>query len=329
MADPALYNAILEENKCIQNTIQLTQLEAVLSALAKKPWETSNWSAIPLLESPVGSLCVYDSTADLRCGSTCTWTVPSGATRAQFQIWGAGAGTGNGACCGGSPFGANGAYATTIIDVVEGCDYTLCAGCAYCCYACCTANNTTAGCQSYVTGYGLTGVCADGATSRISCGMKYLHGGGYTQCRYRGEGSDTASGPCLCSGGSNYCFSNSCATCGVVPFVADQAQIFYGTAQGSRVYGLPSVYSSGCFDTNHNGYFISPPVISPAHTEQLNSSCCVTFSSGTCCGGCRCRAADGFRAFPGAGGTYTHMMGGSTAWSGDAGRGGMVKVAWC
>jgi hypothetical protein len=32
--------------------------------------------------------------------------------------------------------------------------------------------------------------------------------------------------------------------------------------------------------------------------------------------------------YPGAGGFATHMMGGATDWSGDAGRGGMVRVTW-
>lgn len=330
MADPALYNAILEENKCIQDTIQEAGIAAALAALAEEPANSDNWSLLPLIESPTGCLCVYDSASGyLRCGASCTWTVPSGATKVQFQMWGAGAGTANGRCCAGSPFGASGAYATVIIDAVEGCQYTLCAGCAYCCYACCSAENTTTGCQSYVTGYGLSGVCADGGTSRISCGMKYLHGGSYGQCRYRGEGSDSNSGACICASGSWYCFDNSCATCGVVPFIADQTQVYHGTATGSTVYGLPSIHGGGCFNTNHYGYFISSPNIAPDHTEQSNSCCCMSFSSGSCCGGCRCQACTGHRCYPGAGGTYTHMMGGSTAWSGDAGRGGMVRVSWC
>ena len=334
MADPAVYNAILEENRRMQKSIQDVQAAAALAALNSTPWESSNWNLIPLLDSPTGCLCVTDTGSGYRrCGTCCNWTVPAGTTQAQFQLWGAGAGSGNGTCCSGGPYGQNGAYASTIIDVTPGDSYTLCGGCAYCCYACCTVENTTAGCQSYATGNGLTGFCADGGCARISCGMKALHDT-YGQCRWRGTSSSNVSGPCICAnGGAYYCFSNSCASCGEIPFISGASstsspqQTYHGTSTGT-VIGLPGIWGGGCFDTNHYGYMIAPPVISPCHTAQPLSCVCETFSSGACCGGCRCRAADGYRCYPGAGGTYGHMMGGTTAWSGDAGRAGMVRVTW-
>lgn len=332
MADPALYNAILEENKCIQTLIQTAAQEAIVAAavaiLNAEPFIPANWAVLPLLSNPTGCLCVLDTASGfLRCGANCTWTVPAGTSKVQFQIWGAGGGTGNGNCCSGSPYGSSGAYATVIIDAVAGCQYTLCAGCAYCCYGYCTTENVTYGCQSYVTGAGLTNFCAMGGTARISCGMKYLNN--ISQCRWRGPGTDNTQGPCICAGGNWYCFASSCSTCQVVPFIPDKEQIYYGTATTNTVLGMPAVFGGGCFDTNHYGYFTAPPMIGPCHTAQANSCRCETFSSGSCCGGCRCRAADGYRAFPGIGGTWTHMMGGSTEWSGDAGRGGMVRVSWC
>lgn len=329
MSDPALYNAILEENKCLQTAIQAVGLAAALESLNTCPFDTTLWSILPLIDNPTGCLCVYDSSSGyLRCGQCCLWTVPGGTTSVQFQIWGAGAGTANGICCAGTPFGQTGAYATVIIDAVPGCQYTLCAGCAYCCYAYCHAANFTQGCQSYVNGYGLTGVCAQGGTSYISCRMSVLHSNGYTQCRWRGEGSVATSGPCLCCNGSWYCFDNSCATCGIIPFSADPERTYRGTATGSTVYGLPSVAGGGCLDTNNYGYHTHPPVISPCHTVQPNSCCCQSFTSGSCCGGCRCQACTGVLAYPGAGGFGTHMMGNAMEWSGDTGRGGMVRVTW-
>ena len=328
MADPAVYNAILEENKVIQEAIQQVGIEAALAGLASNPTDTTLWPLIPLLESPAGCLCVYDSGSSyLRCGRCCQWTVPAGVTKAQFQLWGAGGGTANGRCCAGNSFGSTGAYATTIIDVNPGDSYTLCAGCAYCCYACCSSANQTTGCQSYVTGNNLSGFCAMGGRARVSCTMKSLHGNSDC-CKWRGEGSSTSSGPCICESGSWYCYDNSCATCGIIPFVADSEQTFKGSATGASVYGIPSVHGGGCLDRNNYGYHTHPPVISPCHTCQTSSCCCQTFSSGSCCGGCRCRAADGVLCYPGAGGFGTHMMGGATAWSGDAGRGGMVRVTW-
>jgi hypothetical protein len=330
VADPALYNAILEENKAIQDTIQEVGLNAALAALESEPWNTDNWDLLPLLENPTGCLCVYDSSSGyLRCNACCLWTVPGGATKVQFQIWGAGGGTANGQCCAGNPFGQTGAYATVIIDAVPGCQYTLCAGCAYCCYACCNSTNYTTGCASYVTGFGLSNFCAMGGRARTSCRMRMLHGGSYSQCRWRGNGSSDGSGPCLCCSGSWYCFDNSCATCGIIPFTADTEQVYYGSADTGTVYGLPSIGGGGCLDRNNYGYHTHPPLISPCHTCQTSSCCCQTFSSGSCCGGCRCTGATGTLCYPGAGGFGTHMMGGATAWSGDSGRGGMVRVTWC
>ena len=328
MADPAVYNAILEENKVLQESIQTVGLQVALAALSSCPTDTSNWSLLPLLADPVGCLCVLDTdSGNMRCQKCCNWTVPAGATRAQFQIWGAGAGTANGMCCSGKTFGSTGAFATTIIDVSAGHSYTLCAGCAYCCYAYCSTANYTAGCASYVTGNNLSNFCAMGGYSRISCAMKDLHGSSDC-CKWRGEGSDTGSGPCLCESASWYCYDNSCATCGVIPFTPDSERTFKGSATGGLVYGLPSVHGGGCLERNNYGYHIHPPVIGPCHTVQPNSCCCQSFSSGSCCGGCRCSACTGTLCYPGAGGFGTHMMGGSMYWQGDAGKGGMVRVTW-
>ena len=329
MADPAVYNAILAENKTRQNELQEEGLQAALNKLASDPADSSNWSLLPLLQNPAGCLCVYDSASGyLRCGVGCTWTVPAGATKAQFQLWGPGASTMNGQCCAGSPSGENGAYATVIISVTPGDSYTLCAGCAACCYGYCTEGYNICGSPTYVTGPKLTGLCADSGFSRISCGMKDLHGN-LQECRWRGEGSNYQSGSCICGSGSWYCFDNSCATCGIVPLIAATEQTYHGEAEGATVYGLPGIWGGGCYDTNHYGYMVAPPVISPCHTVQTGSCCCYSFSSGSCCGGCRCMACAGHRCYPGAGGTYTHMMGGSQYWSGDYGRGGMVRVTWC
>lgn len=325
MSDPAVYNAILEENKSIQNTIQQAKLEAALTALATEPWNSNNYSLLPLLDNPTGCLCVYDSTSGyFRCGANCTWTVPSGTTKVQFQIWAPGANSHGARCCGGAPFGAVGSYATVIIDAVEGCQYTLCAGCAVCCYPS-YAGSVSCGGNSYVTGFGLTGFCAESANPRISCAMCLLHGS--SCCRWQAEGR-TNSGPCICNTGRWYCFDNSCATCGEIPWIVNPDRTYYGEATTGTVFGLPSYFSSKtCLDTGSNGYHIHPPQISPCHTEQSNSCSCQGKSSGTC-GGCCCSACDNCRLFPGAGGTAVFVESGAYR-DGDAGRAGMVRVTWC
>ena len=323
MADPAVYNAILESNKILQDQIQTKKLQTAIAALQTSPFVTSNWSLFPLLSSPAGCLCVVDNSGNNRCGASCTWTVPAGVTRAQFQIWGPGGGTGSGCCCGGSPFGATGAFATVILPVTAGCQYVLCAGCAVCCYACRAQHNTT-GSSSFVTGFGLTNFCAMGGYAGT---FRRMQVSGKSNCRYQNVVCQD-SGPCICNTGTDYCFSNSCATCGCIPFIADSEQTWYGTATGSTVLGMPSVLGSGCLDTNNYGYHEHPPVIGPCHTAQPNSCCCFSFSSSTC-GGCQCGGQLGVMAYPGAGGFATHIMGGCTSIAGDAGRGGMVRVTWC
>lgn len=326
MADAGLYNAILEENQKIQSSIQDEAIAQAIAKLQETPWEPSGWSALPLLQDPTDCLCVYDdSSGNLRNGANCTWTVPNDASKVQFQIWGAGAGSNGARCCGGSPFGATGAYATVIIDAVPGCEYTLCAGCAVCCYSCYNAAQCGCGGDSYVTGYGLSSFCAEGGNPRISCAMCLLHNS--SCCRWQAEGC-TNSGPCICEQGHWYCFDNSCATCGEIPWIVDTNRGFYGSADSGTVYGLPSIFSSKtCLNTSNYGYHIHPPQIGPCHTEQPGSCSCQDFTSSTC-GGCCCQVCDGCREFPGGGGTAVHVMGGNFQ-KGDAGRAGMVRVTWC
>jgi hypothetical protein len=328
VADPAVYNAVLNENKCIQSEIQDAALAAAEAALASCPADSANWGLLPLLDSPTGCLCVTNMSGRGGCGVGCTWTVPSGTSKVQFQLWGPGASTMNGMCCAGSPYGQNGAYATVIIDANPGDSYTLCAGCAACCYGYCSQGYIVGGSNTYVNGNGISGLCAESGCSRISCGMKDLHGS-IGQCRWRGVGSSDSSSACICGSGSWYCFDNSCETCGEVPLITGVEFTYSGSSTSGTVKGLPGIWGGGCFNRDHYGYMVAPPVISPCHTEQPNSCVCHTFTSGSCCGGCRCRAQDGYRCYPGAGGTFTHMMGGAMYWSGDYGRAGMVRVTWC
>lgn len=328
MADPIVYNAILEATAIAQTAVQAAAAAAAIAGLASCPTNSANWTLLPLLSSPIGCLCVYDTVSGyLRCGATCSWTVPAGVTQAQFQLWGAGAGSGMGCCCGGSNFGSTGAFATVIIPVTAGSVYTLCAGCSYCCYVDRTQNSDYENCPSYVTGTGLTNFCAKGGFRSLYRQMTILQGGS-PQCRYQAPGN-TSSGPCICNSSTDYCFSNSCASCGLIPYTPDVAQTYYGTTtSGAKVLGLPSIHSEACFDTNHYGYFRSPPMIGPCHTVQTGSQCCFAWSSGSC-GGCLCNGSCGTFPYPGMGGFGTHFMGGTTSgFTGDAGRGGMVRVTW-
>lgn len=262
---------------------------------------------------------VCNAATQFNCGQDCIWTVPAGVTCARFQLWGAGGGSGVGCCCGGSPHGSNGAYATVSMPVVSGCSYTICAGCAYCCFPSVGGCGRVPGCPSYVQGHGLNNFCADGGGGRI--GVLLSMYGHRNNCRLSHIAWPSA-GACLCDFGAMYCFGGSCATCGLIPFVPSSH--YFGTAHcNSVVMGVRGMFPEICFDTNHYGYNRRPPMYG-----FVCDYVCTTWSSGNCCGFC-CRAERGCHAVPGMGGWESHSMGGGNSGCGDMGRMGMVCVSYC
>jgi hypothetical protein len=302
--------------------------------LERCPALTNLWSAIPsLATTPAGGFQICGNTncagGTWTNGQCCQWTVPAGATVARIQLWGAGGGSGQSRCCGGSPFGSTGAYASAIFPVSQGWTYTICAGCAFFCECIWNGSGQTRnqGCPSWATGCGLVNFCADGGQGAIGNWMasygKYI---GYRisniTCNYAGA--------CTCCCGSLYCFSNSCATCGEIPYIAGAS--YFGTycnPSGSannccyNVWGIPGMWPKLCWDTNHYGYQIHPPIYG---FESL-TQCCFTWTSGTCCSRC-CSACCGFLRYPGAGGWASIAMGGSYNVYGDNGKFGMACVSW-
>lgn len=319
----------------VWGSTQMAAVKAKLDCFACNP---ACWSCIfPQLTTCTGSLCVYDQSGYFRCGASCTWTVPAGATKAKFEIWGAGSGSGAGRCCGGYPPAATGAYGTIIIPVTAGCQYTLCAGCAhstqsYCVYCC-----DLSGCKSFVTGYGLTNFCAEGGCFDLYRRQKIMNrlcNGNTGDAEFTTYKTPNTSyqgscvGTSICGGnssqfGSYLCQPGSWGSCDCIPIMPDCQRSFNGTP-----FGYASILGGSCWDTNYYGFDIMAPTL--AANDGVTSCigcCCFTWSSGTCCGS-RNMACDGQRCVPGAGGTPTHIMGGNTELYGDWGRTGMVKVSW-
>jgi len=302
-------------------------VQCIEPCLLRKPYEgyaSGYWALIPGLTGASQGFKVCDTNAQFNCGATCTWTVPAGVTRARFQLWGAGGGSGSMFCCGGSPFGATGAYASVIIPVTAGNSYTICSGCAFCCFPQRgISQGRLPGCPSFVTGTGLCNFCANGGQGRMG---NWMAAYGRTNTNRLGFVNQNNAGPCFCCYGTHYCFSNSCATCGQIPHVPGAA--YFGTTTSasapSIVYGIRGMWPSICFDGNHYGHECHPPIYGFESTSQCNP----TYSSGTCCG-YNCRAAAGYLNVPGAGGFYTHAMGGNYGTCGDMGRMGMVCVTYC
>lgn len=330
---------------------------------------TACWSRIPTM--PNGNTSYAGNTggvdfsgfkvcaANLTSGACCQWTVPAGVTRARFQIWGAGAGALSGCCCGGSINGTTGAYASVIIPVVPGCQYTLCAGCA-----CAVPIRWTTGCttvnaaNSSVSGFGLCNFCAQGGKGLhhycvITGDLNvYPHG----CCRWSTPDC-IAGGACICSSG-DFCFSTSCASCGVIPFSVSKTTLYYGCYTGTWSatdnidlvwaaipVGIPGLNGCNCFDTSFYGTMRHPPIYG---FEDL-SRCSLLSCTGSNVGGIACNHFDyNYMRYPGAGGTGVFLYAGctiacaplttssvlyccnaTTYCGGDVGRSGMVCVTYC
>ena len=213
--------------------------------------------------SILGSLRVCDTGTNFNCGATCVWTVPTGAKCARFQLWGAGAPAAGAVCCGWSLHGGNGAYASVIIPVKPGDQYTVCSGCAWVqqalCNGICELTDTRAfhGCASYVIGPRLQNVCAEGGEANpynminavLGCNTSY---NGYCILNQANSYCDVLVGAfhgghaCMCttppffcqpaSYSNIFCWNQSCAGIRATP----SCRTYYGsTSAGVPVYGLP------------------------------------------------------------------------------------------
>lgn len=271
-------------------------------------------------------------TAQARCGICCAWTVPAGAVCIQFQIWGSGAGTSSVCCCGGSPFGPSGAYATVTIPATPGCVYTLCAGCAFCCFA----SQTTAGqgSSSYVAGFGLTNFCANPGCSAVSeslgiaCSICWISNWP-TRSIPGTWGASSCSGWNFCMDGTNDDISReyeySCS-----------ASFFGTTSLGATVFGFRGMNPRLCVISNQWGqnWTESAPIVGFLNSSRHRVSFACGVSLGTCggcAGGTTGSTGGGVNLVPGQGGWPTMTCAGQAAtnYVGDSGRGGMVCVTWC
>ena len=288
------------------------------------------WCQIPKVAAAGGAWTngfkVCDTTSYKRCGSSCTWTVPGGATCARFQVWGSGGGSGSGCCCGGSPAGGSGAYASVIMPVTAGQSYTLCGGCAYCCYTE-RAQMTQPGCPSYVQGQGLTNFCAEGGESSIFCesktrGLIGVNQGSY--CMWMGL--------CICNTGTDYCQSEQ-ETGGVghpnqykdMNWQATaNCKTFFGSGpSGTEVWGIPGQYSYSQYDYGSNEFCMWQPGIYGYPTE---SCCCWCMNNEN--SGCCFQACTGRMCLPGGGAWAYSTCGGDNSGCADVGRMGMVCVSY-
>ncbi len=299
---------------------------------AEFPTGTPTPVGMGIMSNPIGTCKVC--CASFACGGGCdtTWTVPAGVTQVQWQVWGAGAGGSVGCCCGGGQHGANGAYVTTTMNVNAGDQYHVVAGCS-CQRQCCSNDWPGYGCGSYVTGPGISCLCADGGCTQNCDAMNCeRHHRGKSSCHKFQNFDCDSSGPCYCSYGS-YCFA-SCATCGFVDNYLNSARNgcvnISSSCNPTNSFNLGSYHGGGCLETSNYGYHTLPPHIDETHvisdsSNTTNWDSCFSFTSHSCIGGCACNCKN---YKPGFGGYGSHVMGGFNNYKGSIGNGGMVKISW-
>lgn len=304
------------------------------------PWCCCYWASIPSLSSVTDSVFVYDTSGYVQ-GKCCAWTVPSGATYARFQLWGAGAASSPAICCGGSIWGGSGAYASVILPVTPGDIYTVCAGCAYNCYKDSSSSKTAgSGCASFVIGNGLCNFCADGGESDPwkwlckaqgcygACGICVMQNNINSMTR---NAKGTYYGWCLCGNGG-FCWSGTCGGNDSMPFIASD-KTYYGCVTNANkichiVVGAPGMFNaiqqpgSDGYQYESCKYSYHPPLVN-------QSSCCCTAVISACTNaeGSTYDAVNGYFQCPGRGGHPAYAAGGSW-YCGGRGTAGAVCIQY-
>jgi hypothetical protein len=308
-------------------------------------------------------VCVYDATYFTN-GNSCTWTVPAGATKARFELWGPGGSSGSTNCCGVTPAGATGTWIGFTIPVTAGCSYTLCAAssndfCPYCigctqyAQACCNGSCYS----SYATGYGLCNICArGGCTDFVQSQCARLCRIGFTyaltgccptpatfgnECCYA-AGSITGSGICryysLCSPVSPTYAVTPAADWNVYPCGCISSSV--GLGVNSPIFKLPSFHQGIFIDGSTYGMQNMMSTYPKCGWMQSNStlSSCLTcfpcnnisisYDVSPCCLGLSSCANFPAYSIPGMGGLFTAAYAGAVGYYGDRGKGGFVKVIY-
>ena len=300
--------------------------------------QANQWCRIPTQPAEGGNftsgVMVCDATGYWRCNCNCTWTVPSGTTCARFQLWGPGGGSSESRCCTFSPIGSTGAYASVIMPVTAGDNYTLCAGCAYCCYSHGDGYNQTQGQASYVQGPGLTNLCAEGGWG--SCVYKQIQDRNdqvfSIKCNYC---FNSFLGGCICRSGAWVCHEFSTPADGYpegmfdnsyMPWLSCQIKA-YGEVTGGELWKIRGQHSYMAYD-------YAFPMRYWAATVYGFPNCCQGEGSNGCwvcdnCGGyCQSAWQTSSRRIPGVGGWGTSRCAGNTCSCGDSGRMGAVCVSF-
>ena len=321
------------------------------------PQDPSGWCGIKQLcdyGAVTCTFCVFNNQGGrFQCGQCCQFTVPAGITRVQFSIQAPGGPAKMTNCCGVSGHGPSGSFLQTILCVSEGDTFTICSGCAYCCYPYCCNYTLYQSCPSFVCGtVGGNPVCMQAqAVSPLGCfEMKHricCESRDIT-CRPRSNNCATIwwFAHCMCSSDGNTICSNGYGSCYLtcqdceygccVARLQDQPAYAYapttsGLSSSNMVPGscfkVLGMWGGGC--TANNCIFAVRRGVPYSHLVGCSGCGCQCVCYTNCCPGCLCAACTGQFCLAGLGGTPSLACGGGTAGYYDQGRRGEVKVAYC
>jgi len=175
--------------------------------------------------------CAYTPDGNYQHNCFCNWCAPSGTTCITFEIWGGGGGGAGACCCQQGQPGGSGAYAKkTVVGSTTG-------GLGGCCYSISLAYPTDCaatccgiiGCNTNITGFGLSNFCAEGGYGGKTCCFTFW--GNYN-----------------CAGNNNgnvyLCYGPTCCRC------------YYGADSGSP--GRPGYLWAQCSCNPCNWKYIVP-----------------------------------------------------------------------
>jgi hypothetical protein len=313
-------------------------------------WRTQLDAYVAENEFQQNHTCVWNSNGYFRCGQACTWCVPAGVSRVMIEMWGPGGGTSSNCCCGGAPFGPNGAYIATTIDVEAGECICICAGCAYCCYAYQTTPGVSGG-DSYFTivpGTSSGQYCCYSACAMAGKSHCYTQwqedsqtAGGFANqnsglCSIPvGNQNNDGCGPNCCSGW-NFCWDSGNDDVNIPPVfssfwnskvLCDAGADGFGVDRQASIFKVPGIWPCMYIPngTLNGARTKNAPV--PRYEDCICTICWYGNTCHGCCYGAPSLYGVGYLCgVPGAGGAGGVVDGGCQACGGDSGRLGMIKI---
>ena len=271
--------------------------------------------------------------ADSYSSATCSWVVPAGVTKAQFQLWGAGGVTNQVCCCSVTPFGVSGAYQLVTMNVTPGETIVLNSGCncsnnnSQSCINACGSSSSYI-CKASEFTFFASGGFSDGSPMAADYGSYSKLA--YQQCMFNACDNVITNKPSTSSPTNfGWCTQPETTVRAIVP-MSYASHVTWGdittadrvkTTRNVTQYGVNGLWGALnylCHGDPNSALFSAPSV--------GFDGCVYAFSITTSsCSGCQRGVAQGYPYVPGHGGSPTIMAGGSTCY-GDWGRMGMICV---